>query len=315
MGVKSPDTKFRAPGPMHQARWMAKAIYSIKVWLFRSLFKLTARESRGLLRLNIFLAKIYIKFWFQAPVAATAPRNDLQLLQSLHSYPDRDISTDTSRKIAGHLWYLSENLILLSLFDKQVDFTTKRAILKALEEWVGEKAPPKRVQVDMLTIKQKTLDNFVSKSSRNLFSMLGIPDAFLSEDPESWNSRDDFKAAEAIINSLVVTNDHAECGVALIQDASQSGRFRCEEQLPYALNSVSLTDVIVLIGIFSQGGIAVTSGRFHAKSAQFAEDSKQTQWMKAESGEEEFESEEGEELAMEEEEQANKEEEFKSEEE
>ncbi|KAI5093363.1 hypothetical protein C0J45_16501 [Silurus meridionalis] len=51
------------------------------------------------------------------------------------------------------------------------------------------------------------------------------------------------------------------------------------------------------------------------QSAQFAEDSKQTQWIKAESGEEEIESEEGEELAMEEEEQANEEEEFKSEEE
>lgn len=43
--------------------------------------------------------------------------------------------------------------------------------------------------------------------------------------------------------------------------------------------------------------------------------SKQTQWMKAESGEDESESEEGEELAMKEEEQANEEEEFKSEEE
>ena len=49
--------------------------------------------------------------------------------------------------------------------------------------------------------------------------------------------------------------------------------------------------------------------------AQLAEDSKQTQWMKTESGDEEFEREEGEELAMEEEEQAKEEEEFKSEEE
>jgi hypothetical protein len=82
---------------------MAKAIYSIKVWLFRSRFKLTDRESQGLLSLNIFLAKVYIKFWYQAPVAPTAARNDLQLLQLLHSYPDRDISVETSRKMAGHL--------------------------------------------------------------------------------------------------------------------------------------------------------------------------------------------------------------------
>jgi hypothetical protein len=31
---KSSSDKVRSPSPMHQACWMAKAIYSIKVWLF-----------------------------------------------------------------------------------------------------------------------------------------------------------------------------------------------------------------------------------------------------------------------------------------
>jgi len=237
LGGKLPHgAKFRSPGPMHQARWMAKAIYSIKIWLFRSQFKLTARECRGLLCLNIFLAKIYIKFWFSASVASIAPRNDLQLLQLLSSYPDRDISAHTSRKIAGQLWYLSEYLILLSLFD--VDSGTKRAIVKASEEKVGEKDPPKRVLVDIATAQQKTLVDFVSKSSTKLFSMLNLPHGFLAHDPDSWSTRDDFKAAEAVVKTLAVTNDHAERGVALIQDAAQSGRFRCEEQLQYALQVI-----------------------------------------------------------------------------
>ena len=142
---------------MHQARWIAKAIYSIKIWLFCSQFKPRARESHGLLRLNIFLAKIYIKFWFQAPEASTAPRNDLQLLQLLSSYPDRDIRADTSQKIAGQLWYLSEDLILLSLFDTDVDNATKRAILKASEEKEGEKHPPKHIHFDMTTCNRRCL--------------------------------------------------------------------------------------------------------------------------------------------------------------
>ena len=40
--------RFRAPGAIHQARWMAKVIYALKIWLFRSQFKLTAKEERGL---------------------------------------------------------------------------------------------------------------------------------------------------------------------------------------------------------------------------------------------------------------------------
>ena len=45
-------------------------------------------------------------------------------------------------------------------------------------------------------------------------------DGFLVVDLELWTTRDDYKAAEAI-NTLSVTNDHAERGVALIQDAVQ----------------------------------------------------------------------------------------------
>ena len=171
-------------------------------------------------------------------MASTAPRNDLKLLQLLHSYPDRDISAATTHKMAGHLRYVSEDLILLSLFDQDVDLPTKQAILKASQENEGEKDPPKRAHFDMTTVQSKTLVDFVSKSSRNLFTTLGLPEGFLAEDPESWTTRDDFKAAEALIKTLAVTNDNAERGVALIQDAAQSKRFRCEEQLQYALQVI-----------------------------------------------------------------------------
>jgi hypothetical protein len=142
--------------------------------------------------------------------------------------------------MAGHLWYLLEDLILLSLFDQNVDMTTKRAIIKASEENDGQRDPPKRAQVDMTTVQSKTLVDFISKSSRNLFTTLGLPAGFLAEDPESWTTRDDFKAAEAIVKTLAVTNDNAERGVALIQDAAQSKRFQCEEQLQYALQVIEL---------------------------------------------------------------------------
>jgi len=93
--------QFRATGPMHLARWMSKAIYSLKVWMFRGQFKLTARESCGLRDIDIFLARVYVTFWFLAPKAHTARNNDLLLLQQLQ----RDSASATSRKIAGQLWY------------------------------------------------------------------------------------------------------------------------------------------------------------------------------------------------------------------
>ena len=159
--------------------------------------------------LNIFFTKIYIKFWFLAPVASTAAWNDLKIIQQLQSFPDRDISEATSRKLAGQLWYLSEDLIFFSLFDSDVDVTTKRAILKASMETKGGESL-KRAEIQLSSVQQKILADFVSKRSRTMFMTLGVPDGFLVVDPELWNTNNDYKAAEAIVNTLSVTNDHAE---------------------------------------------------------------------------------------------------------
>lgn len=39
---------FQAPGPMHHARWMSTVLYSLKIWMFRGQFKLTAKEESNL---------------------------------------------------------------------------------------------------------------------------------------------------------------------------------------------------------------------------------------------------------------------------
>src|SRR6218665_3086826 len=58
--------------------------------------------------------------------------------------------------------------------------------------------PLKRIHLELATVKQKTLVDFVTKGSRNLFVMLSLPDGFLLEDLEIWNSRKDYKDAETI---------------------------------------------------------------------------------------------------------------------
>ena len=43
-----PGRAIQMPVPMHRARWMAKVIYEIKMFLFRSQFKLTTPEQNGI---------------------------------------------------------------------------------------------------------------------------------------------------------------------------------------------------------------------------------------------------------------------------
>ena len=78
----------------------------------------------------------------------------------------------------------------------------------------------------------------MSKKSRDAFATLGVPDDLLNEDPNVWNNRDDFTAGKAIVCSLATTKDNAERGVALIQEATQSRRFRTEDQLQYTLQII-----------------------------------------------------------------------------
>jgi len=47
-GSDGMDIQFRAPGAMHHACWMAKAIYALKIVLFQDQLTLTVREKRGL---------------------------------------------------------------------------------------------------------------------------------------------------------------------------------------------------------------------------------------------------------------------------
>ncbi|KAK3873424.1 hypothetical protein Pcinc_021557 [Petrolisthes cinctipes] len=81
-----PNFRLRRPGALHQAHWMAKVIYALKILLLANHFKLTAHELSGLKRFNFFALELYVSAWFTAPVPSSAPTNDLQLLQGLAKY-------------------------------------------------------------------------------------------------------------------------------------------------------------------------------------------------------------------------------------
>ena len=102
--------RFSPPGAYHRARWMAKGIYCLKIYLFCEQFKLTSQELQALRRICLFTLTIYVKVWQSAPSSCDAPLNDLCLLQSLESYAEVDsqVSEVALKKMRGHLWYLSE---------------------------------------------------------------------------------------------------------------------------------------------------------------------------------------------------------------
>jgi len=109
-GKLSNDNSFKIPGAIHHARWMAKAIYSLKIYVFREQFHLTPKEESALRSICIFTVRLYIKVWFNSPSSIKAPLQDLTFMKNLLHYVSKDLSQNAAKMFCGHLWYLLAEL-------------------------------------------------------------------------------------------------------------------------------------------------------------------------------------------------------------
>ena len=67
---------------------------------------------------------------------------------------------------------------------------------------------------------------------------LNISTAFLDLDPENWPSSEDYLKGLEVVQNIKVTNDHAERGVALVQEFNRHITHD-EDQLQFLLQVVS----------------------------------------------------------------------------
>ena len=67
--------------------------------------QLTKREECGIRDICIFTVYLYLKTWFTAPSAISAPWNDLELLKNIDKYKSvkTDISQTALKKFFVHL--------------------------------------------------------------------------------------------------------------------------------------------------------------------------------------------------------------------
>ena len=168
----------------------------------------------------MFTTTIYINAWFTAASSCDAPHNDLCMLQSLELFADVDsqMADVAAKKMKGHLWYLTEDLIALALFSDKVCDHEKAAMVDALRKPVMEQ-DVRRVDAKTITaFRTKTLSDFVTERSWNLFTVMRIDPAFLAGDPSTWLECQDYISAKQKITSLRVNNDCAERAVKLATD-------------------------------------------------------------------------------------------------
>ena len=136
-GTMPKDLSFmvKARGARPNAQWMSKGIYSLKVALFRKQLAeaLPHNHLESSINLAIFLCLNYVESWTISSVELGAAKNDLMKRKTLQSnlkatqkhlkrYPDGYSSMTASmlKKLYNYLWYLSERLVVLSLFSDKL---------------------------------------------------------------------------------------------------------------------------------------------------------------------------------------------------
>jgi len=196
-----------------------------------------SNKETGLRDFAIFAVRVYLKAWITAPSAISAPLNDLQLMTTLLQYSTihKAISSATAKKFSLHLWYLSQELVALALFDDRV--STKRLLVAALEKENSNK-PSKRPEIPLGSFHLCTLDQLATSNSMNFFHIFKLPTDFLSTDPDTWELQESYSLAKCRLEALKVVNDTAERAVALIQEYNKT-LTKDEDDLQFLLQVVA----------------------------------------------------------------------------
>lgn len=169
-----------------------------------------------MMQMSLFVVMVYIKYWNEATIVAHAPENDKDFIQDIAGYGDQSVAAVADRAMRRHLWYLSDYLIGLALFDERVDEREKIAIVQAMKTRPELNNSSRRLQRKNLNL-QGPLSTWTTVRSSNLIKGLLGGQTFLDEDVANWPPKPLCQLARKRVVTFRVTNDMAECGIALLK--------------------------------------------------------------------------------------------------
>lgn len=146
------------------------------------------------------------------------------------------IAEIAKQKLEHHLWYLGEELVGLSFFDRSLSVDTHKKMAESIKNNPGNEKTMKKATCKASYLSANLYD-FVTINTQFFFKKLKISTDFLMLDPSEWINNRDYVSGLQIVTQLNVINDSAERSVALITDYNKSITSN-EEQKQYLLQVV-----------------------------------------------------------------------------
>lgn len=245
LGKASATYSFREPGPIHHARWMAKALYALKMYIFREEFRMSAKEKSAMQSFCFFIVRFYIQAWFKCASAIATPKQDHEFMKDMlvHRRIDAPIANAVIKSCCNHLYYHSDESIAFALFDDCVTFEEKKQICAAInaQTITGEVEAENKINIlpaQVPAFCKLRLADFVTESTVKFFERFKMSKEFLNIDPELWPENVIYIEALDNIKHLRAVNDVAERGVKLFEQYNKLITNN-EEEKQYLLQVVS----------------------------------------------------------------------------
>ena len=153
---------------------------------------------------------------------------------------DGPIARAVKESLLRHLRYLTEPLVVLSLFDHDVGSDVKLEMATRIHNTPRAQVfvpgrpnfPEQRLQAT------PTLPDMVGPRSWLMFDLLHMDGDWLASPPHLWEDNDQYQDMSHVVTKLAVVNDAAERGVEDIQDYQNAARDgTCRERIVLVSNS------------------------------------------------------------------------------
>ena len=178
---------FKRPGADHHARWLAKAIYELKLCLLMDQFIMEEKQKGEVLIMAQFVGLFYAKAFLQSPLPCSAPSNDLAFMSEMivwKKYQPRAAFL-CLQSCYRHLWYLTPQMVVLSLLDKDLANIDKEEMAMKLfslerDEKIQTGKPTFPSIAWSVEGSAPKLSSFITKKSWLIFDILDL------KDPQEW---------------------------------------------------------------------------------------------------------------------------------
>ena len=210
----------RHPGPFHQARFLHKSLYLIKMSMMLDIIPedvVPADKRESVDRMVRLIVLFHAKYFLQAFLPAAGTRLDLGHWNDMVEYYrfDEEVAGEVKDSILRQLWYLTQELSVLSLFDHGLQHQERSEIARALLSYPKPPVFPPGKPIFPVLSNDPTprIVDFIGPKSWLLFDLLTKDGEWLRLPAEQWNGDAEYIEMKNIVMDLAVTNDTAERAV------------------------------------------------------------------------------------------------------